>query len=114
MGRASPYVFHDAAGATWDSDIARARIAKQTIRATQRAGIKDASFHTLRHTCASWMAQAGAPILSIRDFMRHTSVVQTERYMHLAPRDVNDAAAILDRAIAGPVGDILETTAETG
>lgn len=43
------------------------------------------TFHTLRHTFASWLARKGTPILVIKELMRHQSLAMTERYAHLAP-----------------------------
>jgi hypothetical protein len=79
----SPYVFHDEKGQTWNTDKARNRISYTTLYVMGRAGIAGASFHTLRHTCASWMVQAGVDLYRVKEFMRHSSIVQTERYAHL-------------------------------
>jgi site-specific recombinase XerD len=52
-------------------------------------GIEDrrqmVSFHTLRHTFASWLAIQGTPILEIKELMGHNSLAMTERYAHLIP-----------------------------
>lgn len=44
-------------------------------------------FHTLRHTYASWLVQAGESIYTIKDLMGHSTLVMTERYSHLAPEN---------------------------
>ena len=58
-------------------------------------GITDArqraTFHTLRHTFASWLAIQGTPILHIKELMGHQSLAMTERYSHLIP-DVKQVA----------------------
>lgn len=54
------------------------------------------SFHTLRHTYASWAVMAGAPLYQVGKALGHKSTVMTERYSHLAPnsqRMVFDAVA---------------------
>lgn len=43
------------------------------------------TFHTLRHTFASWLALRGTPILTIRDLMGHKTLAMTERYAKLIP-----------------------------
>lgn len=41
--------------------------------------------HTLRHTCGTWMAQAGVPIWEIAGFLGHTVQRTTELYAHHHP-----------------------------
>ncbi|MEM8598375.1 MAG: site-specific integrase [Bacteroidota bacterium] len=52
----------------------------------KRAGLEAGSFHTLRHTCASWLAQGGAPLNVIQAHLRHANIQTTMRYVHLMPR----------------------------
>lgn len=58
--------------------------------ALERAGIEHRSPHVCRHTCASWLVQAGVPLYDVRRQLGHSSMAVTERYAHLAP-DVHDA-----------------------
>lgn len=54
------------------------------------------SFHTLRHTYASWAVMAGVPLYQVGKALGHKSTVMTERYSHLAPdsqRQVFEAVA---------------------
>lgn len=43
------------------------------------------SFHSLRHTYASWLVEAGKEITTVRDLMRHKDVSTTQVYAHLSP-----------------------------
>jgi integrase len=43
------------------------------------------TFHTLRHTFASWLAIEGTPILTIKSLMGHKSLAMTEKYAKLIP-----------------------------
>jgi len=50
---------------------------------------QDVSFHTLRHTCASQMAQSGRYTLyQIGQFLGHANLSTTQRYAHLLPGQV--------------------------
>ena len=41
--------------------------------------------HTLRHTFASWLAQQGETLLTIKELMGHKDITMTMRYAHLIP-----------------------------
>ncbi len=47
------------------------------------AGLADVTFHTLRHTSCSRLAQAGVDILAIAEHAGHRSLNMTRRYSHL-------------------------------
>ncbi len=47
------------------------------------AGIEDASFHTLRHTAASFMVQSGVPLYEVQKILGHSTPLMTERQAHL-------------------------------
>ena len=48
-------------------------------------------WHDLRHTCASWLVQAGVPLHTVAEILGHTSTAVTRRYAHLAPEHLRDA-----------------------
>jgi integrase len=52
-----------------------------------------ARFHDLRHTCASWLVQNGVPLLTVKEFLGHSTIAVTQRYAHLAPQHLQDAIA---------------------
>lgn len=56
-------------------------------------------FHTLRHTFASWLAQAGTPIFTLAQLMGHADMKMTQRYSHLAPDNVKSATLALQGAL---------------
>ena len=43
--------------------------------------------HSLRHTHASWLAQAGLDILQIKEQLGHKNIEMTMRYAHLIPNE---------------------------
>ena len=52
-------------------------------RYTKAAEI-EASCHSLRHTFASNLLEEGAQIISIKEFLGHSSVTSSERYARLS------------------------------
>jgi len=53
-------------------------------------------FHTMRHSYASWLVMAGAPLYTVAKLMGHSTLSMTERYAHLAPDHVREAVASLE------------------
>jgi len=65
--------------------------------ACRRAGIADFKIHDLRHHYASRLVQRGVSLQRVQALLGHKSSRMTERYAHLAPSDLDDAVAVLDR-----------------
>ena len=64
--------------------------------AVGRAGLKDVTPHTLRHTAITWMAQAGVPWWEIAGMAGHTSPTMLETtYGHHHPDHLSKASAAL-------------------
>ena len=87
---ATPWVFCEKTGQPVRS------IRKAFGTACRRANIKDFHPHDCRHTCASWMVQAGVPLPAVKEVLRHSSITVTERYAHLAPENARSAVAVLE------------------
>jgi integrase len=68
------------------------RLRDEWTAAREATGI-DCRWHDLRHTCASWLAQAGVPLHTIGEFLGHSSPTVTKRYAHLLPSHLAEAAA---------------------
>lgn len=49
------------------------------------------SFHSLRHTCATWLAASGTPSRIIQEIMGHGQLSTTEIYMHAASDRLHSA-----------------------
>ena len=74
------------------------RIDQSFRRVVRDAGLKDVTPHTLRHTAATWMAQANVPIWVISKYLGHTSTRTTERiYAHHNPTFLMEAKNALER-----------------
>lgn len=52
---------------------------------------KSLSVHSVRHTAASWAAQAGVPLLEIKATLGHSNLSQTVRYSHLSTEHLSEA-----------------------
>jgi len=70
----------------FDSEVKPGRaycFTKPWIKALKEAEIVDFTFHSLRHTCASYLAMNGASLLEIADVLGHKQIQMTKRYSHL-------------------------------
>ena len=63
--------------------------------AAKRAGLSDVTFHLLRHTCASWLAEQGVASVAIRDILGHSTIKMTDRYLHSQESHLHDAVSVL-------------------
>lgn len=91
-GRADA-VFTGSGGEAFNRDYA----SKAFLRYRRAAGLPGTiHFHSLRHTCASWLVQGGMNLLRVKEILGHASIQTTMRYAHLAP---NAAHEELDAAL---------------
>ncbi len=68
------------------------------VRACKRCGIEGITLHSLRHTFASRVVQAGVSLVEIQNLLGHSSPVTSLRYAHLAPNQAaSKAVMVLDR-----------------
>jgi integrase len=85
----SPYVFTRANGKRAEN------ITHGFKNACHRAGLENVTPHTLRHTTGSWLAQDGHSAREIMEYMRHSDIKTSQRYMHLAPDNIEQCAKSL-------------------
>lgn len=64
--------------------------------ALEKAGVENFRWHDLRHTWASWLAQAGASLYELQELGGWSSAEMVRRYAHLAPSHLAKVAARLD------------------
>lgn len=70
--------------------------------AVQEAGIgKHASVHTLRHSYATQLLEAGVSVRMIQVWLGHSSLTTTSRYTHLTSNAEQRASEILDHLLDG-------------
>jgi integrase len=88
-----------------------ARLTEQAIRRVWRSALEDAAVdyvdpYSMRHTCASWLAQAGVSGDEIADILGHSSTRMLGVYRHMRPGvhdRVRAAWAAAGEAAAPPV-----------
>jgi integrase len=59
--------------------------------AVKDAGLKNFSWHCLRHTFASRLAMAGVDSRTVQELLGHKSIIMTMRYSHLSPEHCSKA-----------------------
>lgn len=79
--------------------------------ALARAGIQDLRWHDLRHTWATWLRQLGTPTHELQRMGGWKTAAMVERYAHVAPDHLAQAAARLESV---GVGYDLATVSQTG
>lgn len=73
------------------------RIRKSFKAAATRANLRGVTPHTLRHTCATWMAQSGASMFQIAGFLGQDVDTTINRYAHHSPDHMHDAVSSTER-----------------
>ena len=67
------------------SALAASSVSGVVVRACTRAGLPAMGAHRLRHTAASALRRAGAPLAEISEVLRHRHQATTVRYVHEEP-----------------------------
>ena len=60
-------------------------------RCVEKAGLRDVTIHTLRHTCASHLVMAGVDLPTVAKILGHRDITTTMRYAHLATEHIQKA-----------------------
>ena len=68
-------------------------------RIRRRAGLADVRLHDLRHSFASFLVNQGVSLYVVQGLLGHTQVRMTQRYAHLAPQTLLDAAEVAGAVI---------------
>lgn len=91
-GDGGPLVFSTAD----DLPITRSNGRTWLVAALKAAKLREHGPHTLRHTFCSHLAMRGAAARVIQQLAGHSSLVTTQRYMHLSPGAAEAAIALLE------------------
>ncbi len=90
--RVSGYVFSRPDGGRYEKrEVQRAFDVAKAVSGIR----KELHPHSLRHTFASWLAMAGVPLHTISRLLGHADIRMTERYAHLSPAYLQDAAELV-------------------
>lgn len=81
-------------------NVNAAHLSVYTRRIFASVGIKDASFHSLRHTAASWLVMEGLDLYAVGQILGHKTPRMTQRYAHLSPGYMAAAVNKLDGVFA--------------
>jgi len=88
----SPHVITSSSGEA----VSPLYLSRRFKDACRQAGLPEhLTFHCLRHTACSRMANSGAPLEAVRRVMGHSSVRVTERYIHVDQMDLKTALECL-------------------
>ena len=72
-------------------------IKKGFAASCRRAGLEGVTPHTLRHTAATWLMQAGAPLWQASGFLAMSEKMLVEVYGHHHPDHMREAAEAIGR-----------------
>ena len=86
------YIFDNGQNQPLHADIWYWRHLNEILK---RAGIRNASLHTLRHTFASYLVMSGVDLRTVQKLMGHSTIKVTERYSHLSPDHRTRAVQVL-------------------
>jgi integrase len=85
------------------------KLSVYTRRLFAGLGIAEASFHSLRHTAASWLVMQGVDLYAVGQLLGHRTPRMTQRYAHLSPQYMAGAVGKLDAVF----GDVMPGSVRT-
>lgn len=71
-------------------------IRKSFKTALEQAGIKNFRFHDLRHTVGTRLVAGGSDLQTVKEYLAHSDLKTTQRYLHPVNENMKKAVAILD------------------
>jgi integrase/recombinase XerD len=77
-----------------------------------RSGLKKrVTLHTLRHSCATHLLEAGVDVVTIQAVLGHINLKTTTRYLHVSTRRLQQLPSLLERLLLLPAATLTATAA---
>ncbi len=90
------YVFTDANGKPFDSQ----QLIRRLDEVRGKAGLRKFTWHSLRHTFATLVADKGGALHALQALLGHSTIAMTMRYAHAAPSTLRSTIDLLDPKLA--------------
>src|SRR5438445_227145 len=77
--------------------MTRSNVQRRFGRLVKQVGLsKHCSMHTLRHSYATHLLEAGVDVLTLKALMGHNSLQTTARYLHISTQRLQQTPSLLD------------------
>jgi site-specific recombinase XerD len=83
------------------SPIPCSSLQRLLVLARKQLNIPAASVHSLRHSFATHMLEAGAHLHTIQQLLGHKQITTTMIYLHLTHQSTQDALRLMDKLCKG-------------
>jgi integrase/recombinase XerD len=84
-------------GKTSARHLSDGQVQRMAGRVVKRAGLrKKATLHTLRHSYATHLLEAGVDVVTLQKLLGHSDLSTTARYLHLSTRQMQKLPNVLD------------------
>jgi integrase/recombinase XerD len=94
LGRPQTWLFP---GHTADGTLTSSNVQRRFGRLVKKVGLtKHCSMHTLRHSYATHLLEAGVDVLTLKALMGHSSLQTTARYLHISTQRLHQTPSLLD------------------